>query len=850
MLHPMPLYEFVYSDINELIKRVIDESLVAYLGGGASIAAGLPRWGELIDEIIKLLRKLPEEADNLRSITTLYNEGSLPHCSELIEILSRQEVRDYIVKRYAVSNVRATSIHKEVSRIPFSFVFSTNYDCLMESVFPKKVPKITWKSGNELFTNLKDNRFSIVKMHGSVSDKKSIILTKSQYYKSDSSKVLQEALEYLFSYKTVLFIGSSLKDPNLQRILKHTRLTHGDHHFGPHYAIMFDDEVDRVYCDYLWEDYKIAVILCKTDSPEPSREWRTNAVSSVLKDISGKTSIYAYENYQTPNLTSSHFYLKDAAKETLEEILERTGSNLGYIAYTYDTAMQQLILEAVIEKVEQEYVHVDESSPRYKGLEKLLGPSAPLAKLYLQSHNRHEPYYISDVTAPQFDRVDRKELHYVSLDDEARSVLICPIRSDGKAIGILVIESHNIDTYTVDHERAIKAAADIAGAAHAEYEHREDASKGIKPYLYWGEDFFELMNKNRDLAKLEMSYILYEVNYIEGKLKAHYDGMLYPPAPDIELFEYPFLSNSLAAHTLRKRESIYIEDVNEELANPNCRLAEKGVIRFDIKGGVYALPIRVEGRISTILVAWSRKGDRQLKKYRSRIYRLSHFIVNDPARNKTQDMDDRCSHRFLDRLNKKLEVFDGGKSWTLKDLFNAGFRANTIDAILTTLTERACGLKRVRLWLFDYSQEYFECIYSYSSESAINGDEPEIGKYKPLTLSANNIYSQHTINRAPSDPFARLQHVSMFGEQDPVSKYLDKDLEGRWFVAPIVDRDAGKRELLGYIAADNHCRINNIPVDMRPSEKQEAFQRYALNYVSDLLVDLLRAIRVKQHKER
>ena len=263
MLHSVPPYEFIYSDIEQLVEKIIDESVVAYLGGGASIAAGMPRWEDLVDEIIKLLKAIPEVEKSLRSITDLYEAGALPLCAELIEILSRPEVRNCIVEEYKNYSKEATPIHQEISRIPFSFVFSTNYDRSLESVYPEHTPVFTWREGNELFANLKDNAFSLVKMHGTVGEEDSIILTKSQYYKSDESRVLQEALEYLFSFKTVLFIGSSLKDPNLQRILKHTRLKHGDHHFGPHYAIMFDDEVDRLYCDYLWEDYNIAVICAK-----------------------------------------------------------------------------------------------------------------------------------------------------------------------------------------------------------------------------------------------------------------------------------------------------------------------------------------------------------------------------------------------------------------------------------------------------------------------------------------------------------------------------------------------------------------------------------------------------------
>ena len=657
MQYPDLPYEFMNSSIEELVKKVTNKSVVAYLGNGASIAAGADRWEVLMEEIVDLLEKIPEVKGQLRSITTLFKEGSLPLCAELIEILERPEVKNHIVERYKANGLKATSLHNEVSRIPFSFVFSTNYDGLIESVYPKTVPTLTWRDGNKLLENLKENEFSIVNMHGSASDRESIILTKSEFYKSKQKQVLQEALNYLFSYKTALFIGSSLKDPNLQRLLKHSRLLQGDDHFGPHYAIMFEDEVDRLYCKYLWEDYKIAVILCKCDVPKPSREWRTNVVSSILKEVSGKTAIYAYEHNKSPNLISSDFFLKKAAGNILKDVLERTGSNCGYIAYSKDINMHQLDLCVANMKKEQAYEPVAEDEPLYRKIQQLLGPASPLSRLFLQSHNRRDPYYIKDVRYPQKDWLDGIELNYDPVDKEVRSVMICPVRSDGKTVGLLLIDSHNVDTYTSDHERAVEAAADIAGAAYAEYQHRETASRGITPYLEWGEDFFALMNKNRDLAQLKMSYILYEVDYMEGTLKAHFDGELYPPGPDVKLFEYSFLSDSLTARTLKEQGDIFIEDVVKELALEKPRLARLGVKRFDIKGAVYSLPIRVEGRISAILVAWSQTGDKRLKKFRHRINRLSHFIVNDPDRDEQPNLDARCSHRFLERLNQKSSCF-------------------------------------------------------------------------------------------------------------------------------------------------------------------------------------------------
>ncbi len=95
-------------------------------------------------------------------------------------------------------------------------IITTNYDSLIESIFPDFEPVI----GQQI---LRANTFSIgelFKIHGSVTDSKSLVLTDSDYEEfSKKKKYLSAKLLAFFAEHPLLFIGYSASDPNIHEIL-------------------------------------------------------------------------------------------------------------------------------------------------------------------------------------------------------------------------------------------------------------------------------------------------------------------------------------------------------------------------------------------------------------------------------------------------------------------------------------------------------------------------------------------------------------------------------------------------------------------------------------------------------
>ena len=844
-MHTPVDYKLEQNNLHLLIESLNNGNAVAYLGAGISMSAGLPSWIDFVKSCIDQSKIKHGPMNKLLNIERIFSIGDLLLCSDLLfrfdKKLISNEINHHFGKEYSI----VPDLHKEISRIPFSTILTTNYDSLIELAYDSNINIVTWKEGAKFYNYLRSSEFTIAKLHGSADDEESIILTKTQYSQVDSAYSFRAVLEHIFLYRTVLFIGSSLRDPDLHNMLQRTRSLQPDS-FGPHFAIMFDDEVDTHYADYLWDIYRISTILCNVKSNHNKSELKTQNVSSILRSISGKTAFKAYQSPRFIDLTSPKFFLKKAASAILSEAVNLTGSNIGIISFSQNSIQEQLEICAfegvsgLSDENDQKELSIIENKLRV-----LVAPGSILNTFYLGCYVESDFLYIDDVS---IQKEDFNQFPYGLLDSRLRSILVRPIYSHGSLVGLIMIGSHNIDAYTQDHDSALTQASSKAGEAFTECAHRKHAIGGIDPYFSYAQIFCHLMDLSRRLQLLNLSYILYRIDYVSGTLTAYYNRDQHK---NVQVpFKYNFTDDSLATKTLINGKSVFIDDVQAALLEENPIIAHQGVNQFGIKGPVYSLPIRVEGRVSAILVAWSRlsKDDSpglhiELSQRKSLIYRLSHLIANEPSNNLRIDVKDRFSYKLLENFNSNLEKIDGGIPSKKEKLLKRDYLRALIPSIMSSLHEDPCNLERVRLWYYKPHQKHFVCLYSYSTSSAqINKSD-----YKDHILDATDLYSIFTMNRAPTDPFCKIQHTNMFKVKDPNAERLHKDPDGIWLVVPIIHVVNKKTKFLGYIAADNHRIIDRLPTDVRPPKEQEKFQRHTMDLIAEFLSSILHAWRILDH---
>lgn len=192
--------------------------LVLFLGAGASRGAGLPSWKELLTSLAKAaglgaqerkaLLKLPYP-DAARIITA--RMGGAHQVGEAVADLMRVP--------------RASLVHQLLASLPVQEAVTTNYDALFEQAWEQKrhaKPRIL--PGNPE----RDDPAWLLKLHGSVDEPRSIVLSRDDYLRFETQGVaLAGIVQAMLLTRHMLFFGYSLSDDNFHRLVHQLRTAVG-----------------------------------------------------------------------------------------------------------------------------------------------------------------------------------------------------------------------------------------------------------------------------------------------------------------------------------------------------------------------------------------------------------------------------------------------------------------------------------------------------------------------------------------------------------------------------------------------------------------------------------------------
>jgi Sir2- and TIR-associating SLOG family/SIR2-like domain len=214
--------------IREYGEKVLNEEGALFIGAGVSRAAGFVDWKTLLSEIAEEL-----ELD-------IKQEHDLPALAQYHQTRrgTRAIINQTIIDEMG-KNAVETPIHRILSRLPISTVWTSNYDCLLEDTYRKHGRKVEVKLSIANLAQAQRGRdVTVYKMHGCMSQPQDAVLTKDDYERYDKKRGLfSDSLRGDFVEKTFLFLGFSFTDPNIERILARVRAQTEDHHQRIHYWI-------------------------------------------------------------------------------------------------------------------------------------------------------------------------------------------------------------------------------------------------------------------------------------------------------------------------------------------------------------------------------------------------------------------------------------------------------------------------------------------------------------------------------------------------------------------------------------------------------------------------------------
>jgi SIR2-like domain len=193
----------------------------------------LPSWPWLVSRMYReiMVHSSPEEHGLLRSF--FIEEGPLD-CAQLFrQTVGEANYREFLLFQFDAGRqpfIRATPSHAALVHLNLPLLFTTNYDELIEAAHLDAGQQLRVTISEEQFKARRVERPDrhLVKLHGSIDQPDSIVLTRSDYARARADR--KEMLGFLRGEMTetsFLFVGFSLSDPNFNLLHDDIRLIYG-----------------------------------------------------------------------------------------------------------------------------------------------------------------------------------------------------------------------------------------------------------------------------------------------------------------------------------------------------------------------------------------------------------------------------------------------------------------------------------------------------------------------------------------------------------------------------------------------------------------------------------------------
>ena len=265
-------------------NRIPDNLKAAYkekrcgvlVGAGASVGAGLPDWGKLLNNMIDTaLGHRVIEANKASEYRKLLSDPSkyLLIAAGLKEDLAGY-FGDFINKTFMAPNPQPTDLHRAITKADrLQFVLTTNYDILIEQAYRAAgnygISPCDFTDTGEIQRRLSKREFFILKAHGDAAKVgNGIILTEVDYRNIIySQRAYQSLLSAMFTMFTIVFVGASMTDPEIRLLLSYIADAFSPNSGPNHFALMAEEDITSVEQTRWLKDMKVQLIpISKADN--------------------------------------------------------------------------------------------------------------------------------------------------------------------------------------------------------------------------------------------------------------------------------------------------------------------------------------------------------------------------------------------------------------------------------------------------------------------------------------------------------------------------------------------------------------------------------------------------------
>jgi hypothetical protein len=229
-----------------LIEEVSYRRCVIFFGAGASAgaksAAGekMPTWSELLGQLSSAL-----VTGDKTFVDELISSNRYLDAAEIIRAkVDSGDFANILRRTLGNPNLKASNIHEVVHELDPKIALTTNYDEIYEKYCKAgaaaRAYNVCKHYETHLVNDLRSSIRLIVKVHGCLSDPSQVVLSRSDYFRSRRQHAsFYRVLDAIFLTNTVLFVGYSLSDPDIQLVLENANIAFDSSR--RHYAFIAND---------------------------------------------------------------------------------------------------------------------------------------------------------------------------------------------------------------------------------------------------------------------------------------------------------------------------------------------------------------------------------------------------------------------------------------------------------------------------------------------------------------------------------------------------------------------------------------------------------------------------------
>jgi hypothetical protein len=250
----------------DLINDIAARRSVLFLGAGVSKNACNDRGEHPMDwtEFLQHLASRTMESAQRDEILACIKEADLLTACELArKYLQKHAFKTELLQQFSDKGFQPAEIHDNLSRVDSRFVLTTNFDKLYENR-ANQIQKNTVLVKNYYEDDVADvfrrSQRVVLKVHGTIDSPDRTIFTRSQYARARRDYAyFYQMLRGLFVTHTHIFLGASLRDPDMQILLEdHAYRFEGSQ---PHFIVMPRDSARAGTLRVLEETMNLRALL-------------------------------------------------------------------------------------------------------------------------------------------------------------------------------------------------------------------------------------------------------------------------------------------------------------------------------------------------------------------------------------------------------------------------------------------------------------------------------------------------------------------------------------------------------------------------------------------------------------